>query len=120
MLVNNNISSYFMGDDSPHISISGNVGFPNYWHNYVTFELQISFLLFNTLMVIYMIYPLNGVFHEFAIVTMVIYGLFALSEHVMYQWTGSGLLGESMYYYLIISYTAALLIAAIRLKVWIL
>lgn len=119
-LIINCISHYFMGMTGNYTSISGAKGYDYYWHYWYLFEyrLQILFLLLFVYLAIK--YPLQDTFKKYGSITLLIYLSLVVVEIIAYLWTGNDRLNESLYYYYVTGYTAALLIAAIRLKVWIL
>jgi hypothetical protein len=118
IMVNNNISGSLMSSSGNHIAMNGNVGDPEYWYYWLTFDHYGQIQLYLFMMLIYMIFPLNGVFHHFAIYSIALYSLLTLVEAFLYQWTGSGFIAESLYFYLIGIYTAGLLIIFVKLKAW--
>jgi hypothetical protein len=117
-MINNSISNYWMDNQGDYIAINGDKGFPVYWHWYVTFEVYIQPLLILALLVAYMVYPLTNELKKYAIATIIIYSTISIMECFIFQYTGSGYLGESFYLYFVVGYTALLLIFAIKLKVW--
>lgn len=118
VMVNNSFSAHWMGDQTTHYAINGDKGFPTYWHWYVTFEVYIQSIIMLAILCVYVVFPQTGSVRKYTIVTIGIFILLSIVEGLIFQYSGSGEVGEGLYYHFLVGYTSLLLIAAVKLKVW--
>ena len=117
-LINNCISSYWMGNDRLSTSLSGVDGWPNYYHYWLIFDYRSQLMLYLIGIYLCLKYPLKDFYKEFAMKSVLMYIMIFIAEIAVYLWYGNDARNEELYYIYIGLYTIGLYVVAIKEKLW--
>lgn len=117
-LVNNNISSLMMNTEGYNRSLSGNEGWPNYWHYWLLFDYRSQLMLYLTGIFLALKYPLEGLYKKFAIISIMMFMSIFAMEIIIYLWDGNDSRNEKLLPLYLCGYTIANILAAKHLKLW--
>ena len=108
-MINNQVAKVWEGDDSLYRSISGEDGYPMWYHTWVLFDHNLHIILCLVGMILLLKYPLKGEFKEFAIFSVVCSLVIVLFESATYLYYGNNYMNEQLYYYYLGGFTASLI-----------
>lgn len=117
-LVNNNISSFMMGYDGYHTAMSGNQGWPKYWHYWLVFDYRSQLMIYLIGILMAIKYPLDGLYKKFATISALMYISIFAFEIMIYLWDGNDARNEKLVPVYLFGYTVANILVAKYLKIW--